>query len=115
MFQLNDKVVYPGHGVALISKIVSRSVANQTITFYELQFQNKDMTIMIPLDRLKEVGIRPLSSPSKIKPCLLRSLNQLLEKNCRKFFYQLEQKKKKNINQNYRQVRLKISLLFIEI
>lgn len=80
MFQLNDKVVYPGHGVALISKIVSRSVANQTITFYELQFQNKDMTIMIPLDRLKEVGIRPLSSPSKIKTMLATLTQPIIRK-----------------------------------
>ena len=70
VFSLNDKVVYPGHGVALISKIFSRSVARQTIVFYELQFQNKDMTIMVPCNRFNEVGIRPLSSSSKINSML---------------------------------------------
>lgn len=80
MFQLNDKVVYPGHGVALISNIVSRSVADKTITFYELQFQSKDMTIMVPLDRLKEVGVRPLSSPSKIKTMLATLTEPIIRK-----------------------------------
>lgn len=65
-FSLNDKVVYPGHGVASICKVFSRSVAEQKITFFELQFQNKDMTIMVPSDKLEEVGVRALSSVSKI-------------------------------------------------
>jgi CarD family transcriptional regulator len=69
-FSLNDKVVYPGHGVASICKVFSRSVATQVITFFELQFQNKDMTIMVPSDKLEEVGIRPLSSVSKINSML---------------------------------------------
>ncbi len=69
-FSLNDKVVYPGHGVALICKVFSRNVASQTITFFELQFQNKDMTIMVPQDKLEEVGVRPLSSSSKISSML---------------------------------------------
>lgn len=69
-FSLNDKVVYPGHGVALICKVFSRNVATQEIRFFELQFQNKDMTIMVPSDKLEEVGVRPLSSVSKINTML---------------------------------------------
>lgn len=69
-FSLNDKVVYPGHGVASICKVFSRNVAMQEITFFELQFQNKDMTIMVPSDKLEEVGVRPLSSVSKINSML---------------------------------------------
>lgn len=69
-FSLNDKVVYPGHGVALICKVFSRNVATQEIRFFELQFQNKDMTIMVPADKLEEVGVRPLSSVSKINTML---------------------------------------------
>jgi CarD family transcriptional regulator len=70
MFSLNDKVVYPGHGVALICKVFSRNVANQSITFFELQFQNKDMTIMVPRNKLEEVGVRHLSTSSKISEML---------------------------------------------
>ncbi|MFT6765346.1 MAG: CarD family transcriptional regulator [Alteromonas naphthalenivorans] len=69
-FSLNDQVVYPGHGVASICKVFSRNVASQNITFFELQFQNKDMTIMVPSDKLEEVGVRPLSSVSKINDML---------------------------------------------
>ena len=70
MFSLNDKVVYPGHGVAKISNIVSRFVAGNLVVFYELKFQSKEMTIMVPKDRIDEVGIRALSSSSYINDTL---------------------------------------------
>ncbi len=70
MFSLNDKVVYPGHGVALIWRIFERYVGGQTVVFYELKFQSKDMTIMIPKDKLIDVGVRPLSSSSSITTML---------------------------------------------
>jgi len=62
MFLLNDKVVYPGYGVALISKLVKRLISGRQTSFYELKFFNKDMAVLIPEDRIEEVGIRRLSS-----------------------------------------------------
>lgn len=70
MFSLNDKVVYPGHGVASICRIFEKNVGSQTITLYELKFQSKDMTIMIPKDKMEEVGVRSLSSSSSISTML---------------------------------------------
>lgn len=70
MFSLNDKVVYPGYGVAVICKVFSRSIAGNQVTFFELKFQNKDMTVMVPKDRIEAVGIRPLSSACYINDLL---------------------------------------------
>lgn len=70
MFSLNDKVVYPGHGVASICRVFERNVGAQLMVFYELKFQNKDMTIMIPKDKIEEVGVRPLSSSTSINTML---------------------------------------------
>jgi len=67
MFALNEKVVYPGHGVALINRIIERVVANQVTHFYELKFLNKEMTILVPIDNLDSVGIRALSTRQYIK------------------------------------------------
>ncbi len=75
MFSLNDKVVYPGHGVASICRVFERNVGNQAMVFYELKFSNKDMTIMIPRDKVEEVGVRPLSSSSSIST-MLETLGQ---------------------------------------
>lgn len=62
MFLVNDRVVYPGYGVALISKLVIRLVSGKQTSFYELKFFNKDMAVLIPEDRIEVVGIRRLSS-----------------------------------------------------
>lgn len=66
MFVLDDKVVYPGHGVAKISRIFEKNVAGKTTTFFELKFLNKDMTILVPTDNLASVGVRCLSSLENI-------------------------------------------------
>jgi CarD family transcriptional regulator len=61
-FCLHEKVVYPGHGVAQISRIVEKLVAGNRACFFELKFLNKDMTILVPTHNLSSVGIRRLSS-----------------------------------------------------
>ncbi len=75
MFSLNDKVVYPGHGVALICRVFERNVGGQLMAFYELKFQNKDMTIMVPRNKIEEVGVRALSSSTSIST-MLETLGQ---------------------------------------
>jgi len=62
MFLLNQKVVYPGYGVAIINRLVERVVLNKKTNFFELKFYNKDMTVLIPEDRLESIGIRKLST-----------------------------------------------------
>lgn len=66
MFLLNEKVVYPGHGVAQVNRIIKKRVAGTLVSFFELKFLNKDMTILVPLHNIKSVGIRPLSSSQGI-------------------------------------------------
>ena len=66
MFLVDEKVVYPGHGVAQITRTIERHIAGNTTTFYELKFLNKDMTILVPEDNMARVGIRRLSSAESI-------------------------------------------------
>ena len=66
MFARNEKVVYPGHGVAIISCIIEKKIAGRSLQFFELRFLNKDMTILVPTDNAAAVGIRPLSSTEYI-------------------------------------------------
>lgn len=62
MFLLNEKVIYPGYGVAIINRLVERLIVNKTTKFFELKFSNKDMTVLVPEDRLESIGIRKLSN-----------------------------------------------------
>lgn len=66
MFNLDDRVVYPGHGVAKISRIITKLVGGRDASFYELKFINKDMTILVPTDCCSQTGMRSLSSTDKI-------------------------------------------------
>lgn len=49
MFSLNDRVVYPGHGVARITRIIPKMIGGKETLLYELKFINKDMTILVPI------------------------------------------------------------------
>ena len=67
MYNVNDKVVYPGHGVAIINKLIEKQVANQTISFFELSFLSKEITVMVPVSNLTTLGLRPLATQKEIK------------------------------------------------
>lgn len=70
MFSIGQKVVYPGHGVAEISRVVSRVLGGTTTDFFELKFLSKDMTILVPVRNACAVGVRGLSSLSGIEDIL---------------------------------------------
>jgi CarD family transcriptional regulator len=67
VYEVNENVVYPGHGVARISRILNKSIGGNQTEFFELKFLNKDMTILVPTDNIESVGIRKLSSNKRIK------------------------------------------------
>lgn len=67
MFFLNEKVVYPGYGVAFVSKLVKKNISGKQASFYELKFFNKDMAVLIPEEKLELVGIRRLSSNQELE------------------------------------------------
>lgn len=71
MFQVGDKVVYPGHGVAMVEKVEEKTVEQHTMRFFKLKFLYKDMTVLVPISRNNEaVGIRSLSSTTEIETAL---------------------------------------------
>jgi CarD family transcriptional regulator len=83
MFNLNNKVIYPGHGVAVIDDIIEKRVAGNSIKFFKLNFMFKDMTILIPMHSLKHTGMRPLSD----KECIDGVLNELYKEPSKKLEY----------------------------
>lgn len=66
MFSQGEKVVYPGHGVARIARILEKRVAGKIDRFFELKFLNTDMTILVPVENTASVGMRPLCSKEHI-------------------------------------------------
>jgi Transcriptional regulators, similar to M. xanthus CarD len=66
-FVLNEKVVYPGHGVAYISCLVEKVVGGAVTQFFELSFYHKEMTILVPVASSSIVGLRKLSSKENVE------------------------------------------------
>ncbi|HAU30387.1 MAG: Transcriptional regulator, CarD family [candidate division TM6 bacterium GW2011_GWF2_43_17] len=62
MFHCNEKVVYPGHGVAFINQIIEKNIGGTNIKFYELVFLNKEVTVLVPMSNAEAIGIRSLCS-----------------------------------------------------
>lgn len=67
MFCLNEKVVYPGHGVAEVKRIITKTISASEVSFYELSFTEKDITILVPTNNAEAIGIRKVSSNEHIK------------------------------------------------
>jgi CarD family transcriptional regulator len=83
MYSLNEKVVYPGHGVAQIKQVIEKSFGATRAKFYELKFLNKEMTILIPIDSQDSCGIRSLSTEKEINELLTILAEPVLsKKNC---------------------------------
>jgi CarD family transcriptional regulator len=61
--------------VAVVSQAIEKNVAGQKVSFFELAFLNKDMTILVPMNGLNSTGIRRLSSTQNVDD-VLRMLTQ---------------------------------------
>jgi CarD family transcriptional regulator len=57
-FQVGDKTVYPGYGVAEITKIENREISGSLQRFYVLRVLGKEMTLMVPMSNADSVGLR---------------------------------------------------------
>ena len=61
-FQVDQKVVYPSQGVGVIKSIIQKKFKDSKIPYYVIYLEVTDMTIMVPVDRALELGIRPTVS-----------------------------------------------------
>ena len=58
MFKVGEKVVYPAHGVGVIEGLRTRNVSGSQRKFYLLRLLDNEMTIMIPAENMRSVGLR---------------------------------------------------------
>ena len=57
-FLVDQKVVYPSQGVGVIRSIVQKKFKDSKIPYYVIYLEVTDMTIMVPVDKAVELGIR---------------------------------------------------------
>ena len=62
-FKPNDHVVYPTHGVGKVSGVIEQEVAGFKLELFIIEFEKDKMTLRVPVNKAKSVGMRKLSSP----------------------------------------------------
>ncbi|MCL2212072.1 MAG: CarD family transcriptional regulator [Treponema sp.] len=69
-FQVDQKVVYPSQGVGVIKSIIQKKFKDSKIPYYVIYLEVTDMTIMVPVDKAIELGIRPTVSRDEAQKAL---------------------------------------------
>lgn len=66
-FNIGDKAVYPGHGVAEVTGLERREIAGSAMDFYVLRVLENDMKVMVPKSNANAVGLRQIVGSQQIK------------------------------------------------
>ncbi len=65
-FKPGDLAVYPAHGVGLIESIETKDVGGTTENCYIMRILNNNLTIFIPTQKAKMVGLRSVIGPDEV-------------------------------------------------
>ena len=60
-------VVYPSHGIGQILEIEKKEIAGQFLTMYVIEFEKEKMTLRVPIEKTKEIGVRKVSTRNQLK------------------------------------------------
>jgi len=66
-FKRGDFIVYPAHGVGVVSGVESDIIAGFDIEVYVVSFEHDKMTLRVPTAKAEASGMRPLSSDRVVK------------------------------------------------
>ena len=66
-FKVGDKAVYPGQGVGIMLPIEHKDVAGQRQSFYVLRILDNNMKIMIPINKVNQVGLREIINDHDVR------------------------------------------------
>jgi len=59
-FNINQEVVYPLQGVGHIQEIQERKFREEDVLYYIIYLEVTDMTVMVPVNKAEELGIRAI-------------------------------------------------------
>lgn len=68
--EIGQFIVYPAHGVGVVKNYETHSIASQTVEMIVIAFEKDRLILRVPVNKVKDVGIRKLSSKKTIKQAL---------------------------------------------
>lgn len=69
-FKAKEYVVYPAHGVGMISSVDQQEIAGHQLELYVITFEKDKMTLRVPTNKSDAVGMRKLSEPKVINDAI---------------------------------------------
>lgn len=69
-FAEDQYIVYPLQGVGKIEKLEERVFKGEDTLYYVIYLEESEMTIMVPVEKAEELGIRPVISKSNANKAL---------------------------------------------
>jgi CarD family transcriptional regulator len=69
-FKEGEQVVYPLQGVGEIQSIEEREFKGEQVPYYIIYLEVSDMTVMVPVDKAEELGIRAIVPAKEAKRAL---------------------------------------------
>jgi CarD family transcriptional regulator len=69
-FKTGEYVVYPAHGVGLITSIEEQEIAGLTLELFVISFEQDKLTLRVPVAKIKSVGMRKLAEEDEVKKSL---------------------------------------------
>jgi CarD family transcriptional regulator, regulator of rRNA transcription len=70
LFRKGDTVVHPEHGAAVIEDLRERDFLGETRKYLVLRLTYGDLTLSIPVESAREVGLREVVSKQEVKKVL---------------------------------------------
>jgi len=69
-FTVKERVVYPGQGVGEIVEISEKKFKDDMLMYYVIYFEESDMTVLVPIMKAGELGIRTIVSADEAQAAL---------------------------------------------
>jgi len=70
VYRKGDTVVHPEHGAAVITELRERDFLGERKRYFVLRLAYGDLTLMVPVDNTKDVGLRQVVSKQEVKKVL---------------------------------------------
>ena len=66
-FQVGDKVIYPNHGLGVVTRIEEKTILGTTCGFYHLRIVANETIVLVPVANVDGVGLRRAISDAEVE------------------------------------------------
>jgi CarD family transcriptional regulator len=70
-FKVDQRIVYPSQGVGRILEIREKAFKDTKLLYYTIYLEFSDMTVMVPVDKALELGIRAIVPKDEAEKALV--------------------------------------------